>query len=133
MMRLSSLMRILTLMRNSLLLLPFLLLSACSTFESFSFKLPIELAYGDAAVQADQAEGVARIEADRDVLLRNDEPHTVNVNLPPEMMPAVDVFEVPPALAPGSAGMATMSDGRTLYDCVEGKGGQVICFEEPGQ
>ena len=120
-------------MSKVLLVLLVLLLSGCSTFESFSFKLPIELAYGDAAVQADQAEGVARIEADRDVLLRNDEPHTVNVNLPPEMMPAVDVFEVPPALAPGSAGMATMSDGRTLYDCVEGKGGQVICFEEPGQ
>ena len=116
-----------------LLVLLVLLLAGCSTFESFSFKLPIELAYGDAAVQADQAEGVARIEADRDVLLRNNDPHTVNVNLPPEMQPAVEVYEVPPELAPRAPGMAIMNDGRTLYDCVEGKGGQVICFEEPGQ
>ena len=110
-----------------------LMLAGCSTFESFHFKLPLEIAYGDTAVQSQQAVEIAEAQGRRDVMLEASKAHTVNVKLPPEMMPAVEVFEVPPDLAPGASGMATMSDGTTLYDCVEEKGESVICSRVPGQ
>ena len=58
--------------------------------------------------------------------------HTVKVELPPEMMPAITVVDVtPPMLAPGASGMATMNDGTTLYDCVEAKGEMIECSLVP--
>lgn len=114
-----------------------LLLAGCSTFESFHLKFPFEIAYGDQAVQAAQIADVAKISADKEVMLSARKPHTVEVKLPPEMMPAFEVREVieeaPPVLAPGASGMATMSDGTTLFDCVDAKGETVLCSRVPAQ
>ena len=114
-----------------------LVLAGCSNFESFALRLPSEIAYGDASLNASRDIEIAQIEGHTAEAAAANAPHTVNVKLPPEMVPAFEVESVPlevvpPALAPGASGMATTVDGRTLYDCVEGKGGQVICFDEPG-
>ena len=116
-----------------LVLISLFVLAGCSTFESFHLKMTQEIAYGDTAVSADGAAALADIEADKEVMLKASEAHTVNVNLPPEMMPAVAVFEVPPDIAPGASGMATMSDGTTLFDCIDAKGETIICNRNPGQ
>jgi hypothetical protein len=100
---------------------------ACSNFESFALRVPVEVSYGDTAVKAEQAAEVAKIEADKEVMKMAGEPHTVNVKLPPEMQPAFEI-ETPPELEEHASGMATMHDGRTLTDCVETKGGTIECL-----
>ena len=117
--------------RTALLLVVMLALYGCSTFESFRLGMSQEIAYGDTAVPADGAAELAEIAADRELMKQAAEPHTVEVKLPPEMMPAIAVTEAPPDLAPGASGLATMSDGTTLFDCVDGKGETVVCRREP--
>ena len=112
-----------------------ILLTGCSTFESFSFRLSQEVAYGDTAVNAEGAAAIANIEADKEVMMQSNKPHTVNVQFPGEMQPATDIpiEEAPPVLAPGASGMATMNNGDTLFDCVDGKGETVVCSRFPAQ
>ena len=108
-----------------------LLLSSCSSFESFHLRLPFEIAYGDKAVQADQAVEVAQAEARRDVLLQANEPHTVQVLFPSVLQPASE--ELPAVVkttADTSAPLAVTADGIVLYDCVPTKGGLVECRGE---
>ena len=104
-----------------LILIPLALLSSCSTFESFHLKMAQEIAYGDTAVTADGAADVAKIEADKEVMLAGNEPHTVQVLFPLEDPP--DGGEVPIVSAP----LAVTPEGIVLYDCVPTKGGLVEC------
>ncbi len=105
------------------LCLVLVLCSSCSTFESFHFKIPIEMAYGDAAVQSEQAAAVAKIEADKQVMLAGKEPHTVQVLFPGDAPPVAKVLPV------ASTGAVT-ADGIVLYDCRPTKGGLVECRGE---
>lgn len=108
-----------------------ILLTGCSTFESFSLSMKQEIAYGDTAVQAEGAAAIADIEADKQVMLQSNEPHTVNVQFPAEMTPASEPI-APPSEPPKRPGMAIMDDGTTLYDCVPAKGGLIECQQDPG-
>ena len=126
--------------RRILLLLLVVMTSSCSSFESFHLRLPFEIAYGDKAVQADQAVEVAQAEARRDVLLQANEPHTVNVQFPASGGvdnpgdPTVAGTETPPPVvkttADTSAPLAVTAEGIVLYDCVPTKGGLVECRGE---
>jgi len=110
-----------------------ILLTGCSTFESFSLRFKQEIAYGDTAVEAEGAAAIADIEADKEVMMQANEPHTVNVQFPGEMIPATGPPIEAPAEPPKRPGMATMSDGTELYDCVPAKGGLIECQSEPAQ
>ena len=110
-----------------MLLLLVVMTSSCSTFESFHLKMAQEIAYGDTAVTADGAADVAKIEADKEVMLAGNEPHTVQVLFPLEDPP--DGGEVPIVSAP----LAVTPEGIVLYDCVPTKGGLVECRGDLGQ